>query len=328
MCCPFSDIPDTDFCEWRPPTTNALGFCSGTVGCGSDEVALASNDHYVDPNTNNPEVCSHGGTAYYCCKTEETGEKLCEWANACVELDDNPFGTPVKEVCPSGTKTITYRKGGCGGDSYKNAWEPFCCSEKVSDPKCHWEAKSYWEGINFHICDWTCSSTEVDMGFHEYGGGDYCPYSTNDGFDSYPVDMPKKLCCDRNALSIKIRTIPVDIKNLWENVDDRVDTDKQTWALNVDDGDTGSAPDASLDPNNHAFGWHILSGPEDKVTSLDKRDGSDWELFDCDKISHEGRQSAKMICMNNSNDHNCGVIWKGQVERTILEMPKNCGPGK
>lgn len=328
LCCPFADVPDPDFCQWRPPKLNGFGVCGASTGCHSDEIALGTNDHYVNPLTNTAEVCQFGGTAYYCCKIEESGDKLCEWAGQCVELDHSPVGAPVKEVCPSGAKTITYRKGNCGGEDYTNSWEPFCCSDKVVDPKCYWEAKSYWEGINFHTCDWSCRSNEIDLGFHDYGGGQGCSTSWNDGIDSHPYDDPRKLCCDRNALNVKLTTLPVKIENLWENVADRVGKDKQKWALTVDDNKNPSESDFSLNPDDHAFGWHIFSGPEDKVANLNARDGSDWELFDCDTTPHEGRQSAKMICMKDSEDHNCGTIWKGQVERTIIEMPQGCGPGK
>ncbi len=328
LCCPFSDVPDTAFCQWRPPFFNGGVSCSKSVGCNSDEVALASNDHYVDPKNNKEEVCMSGGTAYYCCKIEETGQNLCQWAGKCVELDHTPTGKPKSEVCPSGSKTVTYRKGDCGGGWQQNSWEPFCCSEKVSDPKCHWEAKSGWEGIDFGFCGWNCKEGEVDLGFHDWGGGESCPVYWSDGESTYSQDAPRKLCCDRNALSVKIRTMPVDITHLWENVGDRVNKDKQTWALSVDDNKAADEADFSLNPDEHAFGWHIFSGPADKVTTLDKRSGSDWELFDCDTTRHEGRQSAKMVCMNGAEDHNCGAIWKGQVERTVIEMPEGCGVGK
>jgi len=305
-----------------------LGVCSKTVGCGSGEVALASNDHYVDPKTNKDEVCKLGGTAYYCCRADETGPNLCQWAGKCVKLDHTPRGKPVSEVCPSGSRTVTYRKGDCGGGWDQNSWEPFCCSDKVKDPGCYWEAKSNWEGIDFRTCGWNCKNNEIDFGYHDWGGGESCPSYWSDGESTYSVDSARKLCCDRNALSVKIRTVPVDITHLWENVGDRVDKDKQTWALSVDDNRGLNGGGYSLNPDDHAFGWHIFSGPADKVATLDKRSGSDWELFDCDTTKHEGRQSAKMVCMNGGEDHNCGTIWKGQVERTVIEMPSGCGVGK
>ncbi len=269
-----------------------------------------------------------GGTAYYCCQADETGPNLCQWAGTCVKLDHTPNGTPVSEACPSGSRTVTYRKGGCGGGWDQNSWEPFCCSEKVSDPKCYWEAKSNWEGIDFRTCGWNCRNNEIDFGFHEWGGGESCSVYWSDGESTFTVDAPRKLCCDRNALSIKIQTVPVDITHLWENVGDRVNKDKQTWALSVDDNRGLDGGGFSLNPDEHAFGWHIFSGPADKVITLDKRSDSDWELFDCDTTRHEGRQSAKMVCMNDGEDHNCRTIWKGQVERTVIEMPNGCGVGK
>jgi chitinase len=168
------------------------------------------------------------------------------------------------------------------------------------------------------------------MDTHYLGGGSQCEFWDPLGYfnNDYSGEVDPLLCCDRDALSVKIRTLPIPLENLWEAEKLGPETDRQSWALTVDDGNSVIAPDYSLDPDDHAFGWHIFSGPEDKVTTLDKRDGSDWEVFDCEETKHEGRQSAKMVCRSDSPDSNCNIIWKGQVERTIIEMPSGCGPGK
>jgi chitinase len=61
---------------------------------------------------------------------------------------------------------------------------------------------------------------------------------------------------------------------------------------------------------------------------LDKRDGSHWELFDCDDTVGEDRQTVKAVCTNNSEFSNCDDIFLGRLEETVLEMPGHCGPGK
>lgn len=83
-----------------------------------------------------------------------------------------------------------------------------------------------------------------------------------------------------------------------------------------------------MDPNHNTFGFHILSGPENEITTFDKRDGSHWELFDCDDSVGEARQTVKAVCTDTSENSNCNIIFQDGVAATVVEMPPNCGPGK
>ncbi|ENH99491.1 glycoside hydrolase family 18 protein [Bipolaris maydis ATCC 48331] len=56
-------------------------------------------------------------------------------------------------------------------------------------------------------------------------------------------------------------------------------------------------------PNDAAFQFVVLVSPEALQISLDKRDGSNWDVFDCNDSISEG-------------------------EHTVRMMPKGCGPGK
>jgi chitinase len=87
-------------------------------------------------------------------------------------------------------------------------------------------------------------------------------------------------------------------------------------------------PGNSDDPDDHAFGFYIMSGPEDEITTINKRDGSHWELFDCDNTAGENRQTVKAVCTDSSENSNCDIIFKGGLEHTVVEMPSDCGPGK
>lgn len=344
LCCPFADVPDPDFCRWSYPDWNFAGFCSGAKACNTGEVTIASNDHCecsrqltgefqfgtaltlfpIDiDSSGSAEVCNwSGGPAYYCCESEVVGEQLCSWSPLCFEFGDD--NQPKENPCGEDDTFTTYRKGGCEGGARDNYWNAFCCNDGVSDPKCRWDANED------DSCLSACGNNEIDMDTHYLGGGEQCNYWDPLGFfnDDYNGEEDRRLCCDKDALHIKIRTLPVPLENLWEKEKLGPDTDKQTWTLTVDDEQNFWEPDFSQDPDDHAFGWHIFSGPEDKVTTLDKRDGSDWQVFDCDDTMHEGTQSAKMICTRESEGSNCNVIWKGQVERTIIEMPRGCGPAK
>lgn len=288
------------------------------------QVPPAHDNILIDyTNQNKPEVCLTGGPAYYCCDAVVTGPQLCSWRSECISLNDD--GQPENgNPCGDGSKFITYRKGDCGGWSDKNSWQAFCCDEDVKDPKCRW-----LDGEKFE-CPSSCGTGELWMGDHFLGGGEQCSYWDPLGgiSDDYDGEEDRKLCCNKDALNVKIKTLPVPLDHLFNKEDLGPETDKQSWALTVDDGQNPLTPDYSRDPDDHAFGWHIFSGPEGKVTTFSKRDGSDWEVFDCDETKHEGRQSARMVCGSTSENNNCDVIWKGQVARTIVEMPSGCGPGK
>jgi chitinase len=63
------------------------------------------------------------------------------------------------------------------------------------------------------------------------------------------------------------------------------------------------------------------------LTSLNKRDGSHWELFNCPEEKHEGRHVVQAVCTDSSTDSNCRAIYEGGVAHTVVEMPEGCGPG-
>lgn len=73
-----------------------------------------------------------------------------------------------------------------------------------------------------------------------------------------------------------------------------------------------------------------MAAPEEIQVSLDKRDGSHWELLDCmDTTKSEGEQTIRMFCNDDSGESNCHKIHLGHgVPGTILEMPDGCGPGR
>lgn len=234
-------------------------------------------------------------------------------------------------VCDQGQQYVTYRTGPYG----RNKVQPFYCSAGVDIGKltCHWTLGSQ---PNCH--PGTCGQSEVSLDAHEGGGGRStcvipppkggqkgCPECVGITY-VYPT-----LCCNRDALKINIKTLPVPLENLFfaddlaklpkdSKPDFSILTDTTVGGQRTDSGDS--------DPNTNSFAWHIIDGPENEVTTVDKRDGSHWELYDCDKEHHEGRQKAKMVCTDDSANSNCDKIWLGHVAGTVIKMPKGCGPGK
>lgn len=64
------------------------------------------------------------------------------------------------------------------------------------------------------------------------------------------------------------------------------------------------------------------------VQSLDKRDGSHLDVFDCPDTHPDdfGVQSLRAVCTEESPDNNCQDILLGGAENTVLRLPPGCGP--
>jgi chitinase len=270
------------------------------------------------------------GQADYCCQAKESGSKLCGWENNCIKIDKN--GQPVagQTVCPTGRKFVTYARGGPPGfcDKGKDTWLPFCCDEQINTQSCHWIGS----GGAPKFCDdaSSCRSSEINLGPAYEGGGQDCEYESPGSSlgSGFPVLVERSLCCNANDLSFTTNNLPVPLDYLFPQVPPA--TDEQKWNIAIDSTMGGQeAPNPSRDENDNSFGWYIMSGPSDEITSLDKRDGSHWEVYGCDNKMHEERQTAKMVCTDESANSNCDVIRTGHgVAETIVEMPPHCGPGK
>lgn len=323
LCCPLGATPDPSGCTWRAGDI-IDGFCNGA--CNSGELLMAESSWAV---VDGSDKHCFTGQADYCCDTVETGDEVCGWNHVCVHLDKS--GNPVESnACPMDRKFVTYARGVPGAycSEDDDTWLPFCCNDEVDGSSCHWAGS----GGAPHFCDdnKSCGNGGVNLGFASQGGGSDCEFESAGTTISsgWPVIVSKSLCCNGNALSITTNNLPVPLANLFPKPGPS--SDKQDWNVDIDSTMGGeSDPNQSNDPNQNSFGWYIMSGPSDEITSLDKRDGSHWEVFDCEEERHEGKQKAKMICMNETEDSNCDVIYMGRgVAETVVEMPAQCGPGK
>lgn len=73
----------------------------------------------------------------------------------------------------------------------------------------------------------------------------------------------------------------------------------------------------------------VITAPEEVSVSLDKRDGSPWEVMDCIDSASEEEKTIRVICTDSSEDSLCDKIHLGKgVPGTILQMPESCGPGR
>ncbi|KAK4097654.1 glycoside hydrolase family 18 protein [Parathielavia hyrcaniae] len=329
LCCPLDKTPDPDFCEWQG--FSQLAVC--TSGCSPGYVGMADDDWIINPGG---EGRCFFGRSTYCCKVEQTGPALCGWEKRCVSIGADE--RPTAAACPSATKFVTYAKGvpalgRCEGDEGVNSWIPYCCNTQVDTSSFEWAGA---KGQATYECPNGCPSGKTMISTSELGGGADC-YVMYDAMDplysSDPIfyHTPRPLCADPNALRLTVNTLPVPLKNLFPTPGP--DTDKQKWHVELDPsmGGADPTPETSLDPDDNSFGWYIMSGPASELTSLNRRDGSHWELVGCDDaVDSARRYTVRAVCTTEGEQNsNCGDIYQGDgVADTVVEMPPSCGPGK
>jgi len=326
LCCPLDGSPDPDFCTWRGYNLGVSCNTNSDSQCNTDEVLVVKDKYYT---FNGGDAACSRGKASYCCKTEEVGEKLCNWAgdgSVCVNFN-------TKDGCEAGQKWVTWRQGNCG----RTKVNPYCCSSSVDIDKlaCHWTI-----GGRPNCAPGQCSGSEVKLGTHEGGGGTLpCilpPPAFQKGCSPECVgstEVQPTLCCNIDALKVSVKKLPVPVANLFfpEDLKNLPPDSVTDFALMTDNTMGGRQQDkGNSDPNSNSFAWYLIDGPANEVTTLDKRQGSGWEVYDCDTELHEERQTARMVCTDDrdSSDSNCHHIFLGEVSATVIRMPAGCGPGK
>jgi hypothetical protein len=110
--------------------------------------------------------------------------------------------------------------------------------------------------------------------------------------------------------------------------------DPVEWDLQILNGASGAGggPVDAVNnwqmPNSGAFGFVVIAGSPDVVSSFSKRDDSHIEIVDCASITSTDRQTVQIYCTNDGEDSNCDQVLEGGLEGTIVRMPDNCGPGQ
>ncbi|KAL2817250.1 hypothetical protein BDW59DRAFT_166064 [Aspergillus cavernicola] len=197
--------------------------------------------------------------------------------------------TECGDSCSNNENEMTWQYGGCGGDEQKK----FCCSKKTG--------------------------RTVALTTAYEGEGDDC------GF--WHSERQRSFCCDPPDSSSPFMPVPLEYLFPDPPSEEEADTD---FTLKVDPTYGGaSSVEFADDPDNAPFGFVVLTSPDELQVSLDRRDGSYWEVFDCFDAVTEGEHTVRMMCTDLSGDSNCHKIYLGHgAPGTILEMPKGCGPGK
>jgi len=181
-----------------------------------------------------------------------------------------------------------------------------------------------WKNCGWHGNPGSCNDNQCPLGHsvqlatNAYGRGETC----------WPrFERDRVFCCDPSNNKSPFLPVPLDHLFPHPPKGENVDSD---YKLEVDNtwGD-GKADTADKEPNDASFGFVVLTSPEKLQTSLDKRDGSHWELFNCNDAVSEDEQTIQMFCTDVSENSNCHKISSGGfVAGTILEMPPGCGPSK
>ncbi|SPJ79175.1 related to chitinase [Fusarium torulosum] len=257
--------------------------------CHEGEVALASSQQAGGGN-----VCTDG-RKFLCCKAEAQVPE-CRW-------------TGCNEKCYSSENELTWKNGNCRGKDQKK----FCCSKEQTWKNCKWHGKP---GNCFdNHCD---TGWQVALTTSHGGEGEDCGWASK---------RQRTYCCDPPKGESPF--LPVPLEYLFPDPPSEKDAESD-FQLKVD-STWGGAEDLPFveTPEQSAFGFIIMTSPDELQTSLSKRDGSHWEVFDCNDSVSEGEHTVRMVCTDRGDTSNCGNIYLGHgAPGTIVEMPEGCGPGK
>ncbi|KXJ87068.1 oviduct-specific glyco protein, partial [Microdochium bolleyi] len=314
LCCPLSGAPDPKQCHWRGDETR---WCNGH--CNDDEVMTHMSKYGGGAD------CWDGQVAH-CCKSSLGEKNVCKWrgVNEKCHAGELPmtFSGTVLNILDDIAKVILRVVGRAHPltaitgllllevlDALDlETQKLYCCPEK--------ELKKWtncaWYGKPGNCFDGHCPDMKtVQITDSYFGGGETC---------GHHLARVRTYCCESDGEPL---FLPVPLKNLFEHPPDGgTDTD---FLLETDKSSAGG----DTDPNEAAFQFVVLVSPETLQISLDKRDGSHWDVFDCNDAVTEGEHTVRMVCTDYTADSNCGKIGLGHgVPGTILQMPKGCGPGK
>ncbi|RMJ21663.1 Glyco_18 protein [Aspergillus sp. HF37] len=123
---------------------------------------------------------------------------------------------------------------------------------------------------------------------------------------------------------------PVPIEYLFPDVPPVTYPTK--WDLQILGGYNGAGGETqsqnpTANPGYGAFGFVLIAGPKEVVSSFSKRDGSHIELVDYPSITSSERQTTRLFCGYDGEDSNCDDVMEGGLEGTIVRMPDDYGPG-
>ncbi|KAG7139201.1 Chitotriosidase-1 like protein [Verticillium longisporum] len=314
LCCPLSGAPDPKDCTWR----GGPNICNGR--CHDDEVMTHMSKWGGGAD------CWDGNAAH-CCKSPLGEENSCYWGGVAKKCKAGhlplTFSGTVLSILDDIAEVILMVVGravplaALTGRVLLEVLDQldldtnklYCCPEDDVD---RWK-NCAWYGKPGNCFDGHCPDMKfVQLTDSYFGGGETC---------GGQLSRVRTFCCESAGDPL---FLPVPLENLFEHPPDgdSVDTD---FSLKTDDSSAGGDDD----PNEAAFQFVVLASPDELQVSVDKRDGSHWDVFGCEDAVTEGEHTVSMVCTDFSERSNCHKIGLGHgVPGTILQMPPGCGPGK
>ncbi|KAI0443525.1 carbohydrate-binding module family 18 [Xylaria telfairii] len=308
LCCPLDGAPSKDNCEWRGKAPLCNGHCNG------GEVTVELN------RWGDGWYCEDGNKAY-CCETA---------------LDNKCYWTGEAQNCKGDDEALTFAGtflerladvaglfGGLVGLVLEEALDEaniqlrrlYCCPKAEIN---NWN-NCAWYGKPGSCFDNHCPiGHSVQLTTESYGEGEDC---------GIRLERSRVFCCDPAKGQSPFLPVSLDKLFIDPPTGDDVDTD---YELETDDTwGSGKAKVDDDEPSDSAFQFVVMASPDEIQISLDKRDGSHWELNCGNTDDSEGPQTIQMVCTDISENSNCHKIGLGHgVPGTILQMPSGCGPGK
>ncbi|KAL9131782.1 MAG: hypothetical protein Q9217_000387 [Psora testacea] len=231
----------------------------------------------------------------------------------------------------------------------------YCCEQTADE-----ENKCYWTGVGDQ-----CKKGDEPLTF----AGTFLAAAAETAADLFPpslvgaalnklldetkMDMMKRFCCRPDEMkkwkncgwhgdpgscndnqcplghSVQLATNAYGHGEICWPRSERDDVDSDCTLETDNTWGDRKAETADKEPNGSSFGFVVPTSPEELQTSLDKQDGSQWELFNCNDAVSEDGQTIQMFCTIVSENSNCRKISSGGfVAGTILEVPPGCGPSK
>ncbi|UKZ78670.1 hypothetical protein TrVFT333_006416 [Trichoderma virens FT-333] len=266
----------------------------------------------------------------------------CHWTNSCTES------------CEDGETTLALDNYGGGGYCSTNR-KQFCCPAlniNKAVNKCQWYRGSScpsnkpqyltYSGssklccpeepvFNTNLCDWYgssgfCAQTNCPVGDVLVARSSWATPvkgSSSTASGCY-FGGQKSFCCVSPFGSDAGGTLPVPLDHLFPEYESIPTADEAVYQEAFD-----GIWSWDVDPETSPFAWVVMVGPPESVQSLDRRDGSFLETFDCPNPDPEDYsvQTFKAVCLAESDDHDCEDLLLGDgAYGTIARLPASCGP--
>ena len=269
LCCPISAAPDPTKCTWRGEAAP----CNGQ--CWEGEVALELN------KWGSGAYCESGNKVYCCQGTQDVsnkcywtpqggdcaaGDELFTFAGSFVSIVENALSIFLPTLIGEALEATLHEFG-------MDLQYKYCCPPNDAQ---RWK-NCAWHGSG------NCDDNHCDVGHQVQLTSSYTALGSYCGLPT----RQQVYCCE--AADGASPFLPVPLADLFPEppVGDNVDVDTtlrtdNTWG-------TGAAETPDDEANDASFGFVVMASPEELQVSLDKRDGSDWELVNCHELDSDQR---------------------------------------